>query len=684
VSGGPAERTAFPHAVRVIDPAWIPLSDGTRLCARIWLPEDADEQRPVPAVLEYLPYRKDDVTAADDALHHPYFAGHGYAGVRVDIRGSGDSGGVLTDEYSQQEGDDALEVLAWIGAQPWCTGKVGMMGISWGGFNSLQVAARRPPELAAIITACSTDDRYDNDVHYLGGAPLGYYLMPWASVMLAFNARPPDPAIVGDAWREMWLERLHGNVNLIDTWLTHQRRDDYWRHGSVGEDYSAIEVPVFAVSGWADAYVDAVFRLMERLDVPRRALVGPWGHMWPELGRPGPQVGFLQECVRWWDEHLKGERTGIMDEPMVRAWMQDAVPPRVDYDERPGRWVAEASWPRTGVEADAPIRLALDAAGLVAEPGDATPLSHSSAQTVGLDAGAWCAYGNPADLPDDQRRDDALSLSLDSAVIEEPFELLGQPRVNLRVAVDKPRALVVARLCDIAPDGASTVITRGVLNLCHPTPGDHEHAADITPGAPFDVRIDMKAVGYAVPAGHRLRLALSTSYWPWLWPSPEPAELTVHTGGASTLELPRRTPIALDDTLPPLGPPEVAPRLAVEILDPAQPLHLVERDVVQGTTAFTMSRKFAGARRLPSGLEYHDDDPITFSIADGDPLSAKVVCRRRIESRRADGWRTRVEVDATMTCDADDYHVATECRAYEGDDLVHTLSFSKAIPRDFS
>ncbi len=672
----PAERPDLTRGVRVIDPAWIELSDGTRLCARVWLPED-DE--PVPAVLEYLPYRKDDVTAADDAMHHAYFAACGYAGVRVDIRGSGDSGGVLTDEYSQQEGDDALEVLTWIAAQPWCSGKVGMMGISWGGFNSLQVAARRPPELAAIITACSTDDRYDNDVHYLGGVPLGYYLLPWASVMLAFNARPPDPAIVGDAWRSMWMKRLEGNVDLIELWLRHQRRDDYWRHGSVGESYGDIQVPVLAVSGWADAYVDAVFRLLANLDVPRKGLVGPWGHMWPEIGRPGPEIGFLQECVRWWDEHLKGRDTGIMDEPMLRAWMQEPVAPAADYDERPGRWVAEASWP---ARAEEPLALVLDAEGLTAAPTGDGELVHTSPQTVGLDAGAWCAYGNPADIPVDQRRDDARSVTFDSAPVAERFELLGQPIVTLRLSADRPRAFVAARLCDVAPDGASTIITRGFLNLCHPD--DHEHARDVPVGEPIDVRIEMKSVAYAVPAGHTVRLALSTSYWPWLWPSPAPVALTVHTGGASTLELPVRTPHALDDTLPPLGPPEIAPRLAVEILDPARPRHEVTEDVVAGTTTFVMSRRFAGARRFPSGLEYRDDDPITFTITGEDPLSMTVECRRRIQVSRGEEWSTRIEVLATMTSDATDYHVSTVCEAFEGDELVHTRTSSASIARDFS
>jgi putative CocE/NonD family hydrolase len=225
-------RSQFPRRVREIEHTTIPLSDGCRLAARIWLPEDA-EADPVPALLEYIPYRKNDATAVDDAGRHPYLAGHGYACVRVDMRGSGDSDGVLLDEYLEQEQSDALEIIAWLAAQAWCTGRVGMFGISWGGFNSLQVAARRPPALGAIITVCSTDDRYADDVHYMGGCLLGVDMLPWASTMLAFNARPPDPANVGERWREMWLERLAQTPPFVETWLSHQRHDAYWKHGSV-------------------------------------------------------------------------------------------------------------------------------------------------------------------------------------------------------------------------------------------------------------------------------------------------------------------------------------------------------------------------------------------------------------------------------------------------------------------
>jgi putative CocE/NonD family hydrolase len=288
--------TTFPHAIQEIENAWIPMSDGARLAARLWLPADAHEH-PVPAILEYIPYRKNDFTALRDSLRHPYFAGHGYACVRVDMRGSGDSDGILYDEYLPQEQDDALEVLAWIAAQPWCSGAVGIIGKSWGGFNGLQIAARRPPELKAVITLCSTDDRYADDVHFMGGCLLASDMLGWASIMLAYNARPPDPRFVGERWREMWLERMERTPPYIEAWLAHQRRDVFWQHGSVCEAYAAITCPVYAVGGWADGYTNAIPRLLEGLPGPRKGLIGPWAHEYPEVAAPGPAIGFLQECL---------------------------------------------------------------------------------------------------------------------------------------------------------------------------------------------------------------------------------------------------------------------------------------------------------------------------------------------------------------------------------------------------
>jgi len=672
----PRIRTSFPRTVRTIDHTWIPLADGTRLAARIWLPDDA-EFDPVPAILEYLPYRKGDATAIDDSVRHPYTAGHGYACVRVDIRGTGDSEGVLPDEYSPQEHADALEVLRWIAAQPWCTGGIGMMGISWGGFNSLQVAALRPPELKAIITACSTDDRYADDVHYAGGSVLAFYMAVWATVMLAYSARPPDPAAVGDAWRAMWLERLDANPFLAERWLSHQRRDEYWKHGSVCEDFSAIECAVYAVGGGSDGYTSAIFRLLEGLSCPRKALVGPWEHVWPEEGVPGPAIGFLQESLRWWDHWLKGRDTGIMAEPVLRVWMQDSTAPQTAYDTRPGRWVAEDVWPspRT-VER----RLAVDAAGLAAEPSAAVVRTHSSPLATGLDAGSWLPYANPGDLPGDQRVDDAGSLVFDSPPLAEGVEILGRPEVVLRLSCDRPAAFVAVRLCDLDDtEGWSALVTRGILNLCHRD--SHEHPSPLEPGVPVSVRIPLKAIGYSVPAGHRLRLAISTSYWPWIWPSPQRATISLHTGAGSSVTLPVRPPDPRDERLPAFARPEIARPLVFERLQERRPYAIASRDLVSGEVEFRMSRSLWGARRFADGLEYRDRDPYRFTLVEGDPLSAAVECERTIRIGRGD-WQTRLEVTARMTADADAFLVSSTIDAYEGETRVSSRAHSARVPRD--
>ncbi|HEY5738795.1 MAG TPA: CocE/NonD family hydrolase, partial [Gammaproteobacteria bacterium] len=307
------QRRSFPRPIEEIENLYIPLADGTRLAARLWLPTDA-RRDPVPAILEYIPYRKRDFMRLRDEPIHRYYAGHGYAAIRVDLRGSGDSEGLLEDEYLPREQLDALEVIDWLAAQPWCDGKVGMTGISWGGFNALQVAAHRPPALRAIITLCASDDRYADDAHFMGGCLLNENQI-WGTAFFANNALPPDPALAGDRWREMWLRRLEANRPFPALWLRHQRRDDYWKQGSVCEDFSRIGCAVYAVGGWADGYSNAVPRLLAGLECPRKGLIGPWAHTFPHNGIPGPAIGYLQEALRWWDHWLKGSDDGIMDEP---------------------------------------------------------------------------------------------------------------------------------------------------------------------------------------------------------------------------------------------------------------------------------------------------------------------------------------------------------------------------------
>jgi uncharacterized protein len=662
--------------VRRIDHAWVPMSDGARLAARIWLPEDA-ATRPVPAVLEYQPYRKNDVTSVRDEGRHGWFARRGYASIRIDVRGTGDSDGILLDEYLAQEQDDGVDAVAWIAQQPWCSGAVGMIGYSWGGFSALQVAARRPPALRAIVTVDSSDDRYADDVHYMGGCVLACDMLPWASSMDVYARLPPDPEVVGERWRETWMARLESARPMIEPWLSHQRRDGYWRHGSVCEDLGAIECPVYAVSGWADGYRNAVLRLLAGLPGPRKGLIGPWPHTMPvESVTPGPAIGFLQECARWWDQWLLGLDTGIMDEPMLRVWMQDSMPPRTAYRERPGRWVTEPGWPSPNI---VDHHQHLGDGVLRDEPQPSIELQHRGAQHHGLYAGEWDPHGGPADLPPDQRAEDGLALTFTSAPLREPLELLGRPVARLRVAGDQPVALVSVRLCDVFPDGRSCLITRGLQHLTH-RDGD-DQPRPLVPGEQVEVEVAMKAIGQVVPAGHRLRLAVSTTYWPWAWPSPKPVELTLLTG-ASRLTLPIRPPREEPEPAP-FEAPELAPRPSPAILETGAGGGTATRDIATGR--FSLVRRFHPRERLvlqEAGIEIACDEPDTFTIQEDDPLSAVVRCERRFGLARGDGWRTRVESESEMRANHDSFEVWTSIRAFDGEECIFTRTWTFVIPRD--
>ena len=663
----------YPRKIRTLETVWITLADGTRLAARIWLPEDADTD-PVPAILEYLPYRLNDGTAPRDARHFPYLAGQGYATVRVDQRGTGESDGILEDEYLPQEQSDACEVIAWLAEQPWCTGAVGMIGISWSGFNGLQVASHRPPALKAIVTLCSTDDRYADDVHYDGGC-IGSDMLQWAASMFAWNARPPDPEIVGDRWREMWLERMRESPPFIDHWLGHQRRDAYWKQGSVCEDYSDIEAAVYAVGGWADGYTNAIPRLLEGLPGPRKGLIGPWTHAWPQSGPPEPTIGFLQEMTRWFDHWLKGIDTGIMAEPMLRAWIQEPLPPAVCYSEIPGRWVAESQWPPV---AAAPREYALNLGRIDLEPGPEVAVPIIGIQTAGWDAGSWCPYGEPADWPGDQRPMDGMSVTFESDPLAERFEILGHPEVTLELTSDRPNALVVVRLCEVAPDGSSTLVTRALQNLTHRDSDEFPEALE--PGRRYRVTVRLDACGHAFAAGNRIRVGVSPTYWPWAWPSPEAATLTIFAG-SSRLSLPIRLPKPADGDLAPFGEPEESPPLATQLLSSGPAGRDLTRDLSTGRQRLVYDWDVGGVTRLPNGLEYGDTNNTTFEIVEGDPLSAEVRCRMTGSQARGD-WRIRWESDSVMTCDATTFRVITTLLAYEGDACAFANTWTSEFPRD--
>lgn len=672
-------KTDFPYAIREIENTWIPLSDGARLAARIWLPVEADD-RPFPALLEYIPYRKNDGTAVRDAIRHPYLAGHGYACIRVDIRGSGESDGILYDEYLPQEQDDCLEVMAWIAAQPWCDGTLGMFGKSWGGFNSLQVAARRPPQLKALITIGFTDDRYHDDVHYMGGCVLASQMLPWAAVMFGYNAQPPDPRWVGESWRGMWLERMEKTPPYVEAWLRHQRRDAFWKHGSVREDYSAIDVPVYAVGGWGDAYNNSIPRLLAGLSVPRKGLIGAWSHNYPEEGVPGPNMGFTQESLRWWDHWLKGKDTGVMAEPMLRSWILESEPPATWYAERRGHWVADPCWPSPHIGEQVLYLNSDGAANVIGEtPGASHTLTLRGQLCHSFQSGEWGNFGSKGEFPPDQRSADGECLAFTSAPVSEPVAFLGNPEVDLLLAVDKPNALVGIRLCDVAPDGSSTLVTWGLLNLTHRD--SHENPEPMHPGERYRVTVALRMMGYRLAAGHRWRVGISPTFTRHAWPSPELAQLSLFAGEGCRLRLPVRTPQAADRSLPAFAPAEISPPLATAHVRAPRRVHTITHDHVDGWTTLTQVNDEGRLRFADNGLETDYCSTEIFKVREGEPLSTSQRIRTVIEFER-DAWRVRVETDSLMTADATHFHLSSHMDAYEGEARVFTKSWTTAIPRD--
>jgi uncharacterized protein len=662
--------TKFPHKTKEIENFWIPMSDGLKLAARMFMPVDA-EKNPVPALLEYLPYRKRDGTHVRDALTHPYMAGYGYAAIRVDMRGSGDSEGLMEDEYSKQEQDDALEVIAWLARQKWCSGKVGMFGISWGGFNALQVAARQPPALKAIVTICSTDDRYEDDIHYKGGTLLNENL-GWAATMLAYSSRPPDPKIVGPRWKKMWLERLKNEPFLVIPWLQHPHRDSYWKHGSVCEDFGKITTPALIVGGWNDAYSNAVPRLMRGLRSPRKAIIGPWVHKYPHFAVPEPKIGFLQEMLRWWDHYLKDINTKVQDEQDFRVYVMDAYKPGKFPAKIPGRWIGDPYWGFGNTETKS---WALSSKGISAAADDKS-FTITSKQNTGFDGGEYCIIWLGPEFPGDQAKDDAQSITFDSPTLIDDIDIVGQPTITLEFSVDKPVAHVAVRLNDVWPSGEVSRITYHLQNLS--MRDSRETPTALVPGQRYTVKIKMDDIAWKLPKGHKLRVSISTSYFPMMWPAPEPVSLTVHTA-KSELHLPIRKKVENEKQVK-FANPEAAKPVVQKEIKPSSNKREMTVDPKTGETKLAIIDDFGMQEIKPHGMVIWGAGRENYAIMPDDPLSAKMETHWT-EGRKRGPWEARTETYARLTATKTHWIVWGKIEAYEGKRRIFLKEFNETIER---
>ncbi len=685
------ERPASPPRFEV-ETAWdvrIVARDGVALSANIWRPTT---DQPVPAILEMIPYGKDNWRRAADITRGQWFAGRGYALCRLDVRGTGSSFGVALDEYTAEETRDGVDAVAWLAAQPWCTGNVGMWGISYGGFTAIQVAKERPAALKAIVPVMATDDRYLDDVHYRGGCLTVSELSQYAVSQVAMNAMPPDAAFRGEAWRADWLARLEATPPWLFAWLRHQTDGPYWRGGSLAPDYDAITAAIFNIGGWHDSYVDPAFRMQAACRAPSHTLIGPWHHSWPHDAEPGPNLDDLHEIDRFFDRWLRGADNGWDDEPALVWFERDFAPPTAFPRELPGRWRAarEAPHPRTERW---PLRFGdetLDGAGAGAEGVDAFR-HHPTTGTRG--ALSWGAGGAPNGLARDLRRDEDAGPTYTSAVLDEALHVLGVPEVVVHVEVDAPVATLSVRLSDVAPDGTVALVSAGVLNLTHRR--SHVDPEPLVPGAIEEIRVPLRTAGYRWAPGHRVRVALSSQLWPVLWPSPYPATFRVHRGPAtpSRLELP---------VVPPAGGPGDAPVPAFKTTPPAlawpdpvaldgagpavadPPVWRIEEDVLAGST--TVHIHDGGEAIVPDGRRLYSAETLRMTAWEDDParaeLDARVVYRwQEREAGRDDLTRIEIHADARQTSTATTFELGVRLSVSVDGERFFERDWREVVPR---
>jgi uncharacterized protein len=646
--------------------AWIPMKDGVRLAVTLYMPAAHASGERFPALLEYLPYRKDDDEAVRDYGTHVYFAKRGYVGARVDIRGFGASEGAPPDrEYSAQEQQDAEEVIAWLARQSWSNGKVGMLGISWGGFNSIQMALRKPPALKAILAVAATEELFKEDVHYIDGV---FHVDEFELTMDLDQGRPGAPDFSLD-------ESVIGPRMDSPPWslnyMKHQRDGEFWR--APLRPIETLEVPAFLIGGMQDGYRDSIPRMLEKVKAPLKAWIGPWNHGFPNGSDYGPLYEWRDQAVRWFDYWLKGRDTGVLKDPRVLIYQQHWHPPESQSQDIPGEWRAE-TWPPAGLTPmtwylQPDHRLSSEEVGSGRDQLRYIP-------SAGVGAGFW--WG---ELLTDQRPTDAFSLTYDSPVLTEEVAILGLPRVSLQVAADARLADWFVRLSDVAPDGRVTLVTGAGIN------GAQRHSMaqpeDLVPGKVYPLSLDLHLASWVFPKGHRIRVALSNALWPMNWPTPYPMTTSVILGGdaGSRVVLPR---------VPVHGPAAPAFAAPEPIEEPAGIKGIggggaawpgewtVLRDEARQRS--TVTWKGATAVSYPWGRFDHSEK-LTYDIDDAHPDIARVQGDSEYIQAVKDHvltWRGRLDVSS----DAQTFFYKYTRTLLRDGVAIRTRTWEEPIPRD--
>lgn len=507
-----------------IETGWLTMKDGVRLSVTFYKPVPPQKGEKFPVLLELLPYRKDDSYYLRDYPLYTYFARRGFIMAKVDIRGTGSSEGpVPPREYSEQELDDAVEIIDQLSKMPESNGRVGMWGISWGGFNAIQVAMRQPLALKAILATHATDDLFHDDIHFIDGA---FHVDEYELIIDHENALPQTPGYKLD---EAYFRDRFNAYPWFLTYLKQQKDGDFWRKNSLRWNYDKIRIPTYLIGGLLDGYRDSMPRMLENMKVPVRAVIGPWNHAWPDNGVPGPNYEWRHEAVRWWDYWLKEKDTGIMDDPSLIIFIREGHGPDAELKMTPGHWVCE-DWPIPETAWKKFFPSEYRQLKIQPDKPKVEPLLY--VPSFGTATGLW--WGEPTG---DIRPDDAGSLFFDSQVLKKDLVVVGFPHVKLRISADAPLAHWIARLEDVQPDGTVSLVTGALLNGSQRS--SRLEPELLTPGEVYDLEFDMHFTTWTFKPGHRIRLAVSNALFPMIWPTPYPMTTKLYLGSKNTcLELP--------------------------------------------------------------------------------------------------------------------------------------------------
>ncbi len=645
----------------------IPMADGRTLSAHLWRPADA---APVPAILEVRPYRGYDLFRPLEEQYLGVWAAHGYAVLALDVAGSGQSNGLLADEYLPREIDDAVAVIAWCAEQAWCDGQVAMSGMSWSAFSALRVSARRPPALKALVLGGVSEDGWRTDIHNLGGA-LYAARVDWAGVMLGLNALPPDPQEFGEGWKDQWQARLTANRPWIEPWLAHPARDAYWADKAFSlEGSDRPDLPLLLYAGWADKYATSVLRIAAAWRGPVRTLVGPWEHTIPDFARRRPRIDFLGEAVRWCDHWLKGGDGGVLAEAPLRVWLGE---PDEQGQTGAGRWAA-SNWPALSAPA---WTLAMTGEGRLGAANDPSgwegrlTLVPSPKTPPALGVDRYEDAPGPSDLADAAAVGASIALT---DPMTDDMEICGLPVLHCQALVDRPGGQLVARLVDIDPHGRAVRMTTGALNLMFRA--GFEHPSPPPTNAPLDLTVELQATAWRLKRGHRLGLVLSADGWPNLWPDPTAARIEIP---ASSLVL----SLPLIEKAGPWPSPvfsEPCKAARAEVAD----LKWIDPDreplLSTGLTGAAAYDSRSAAHHLPAtGTDYFSAARFELALSeDGRQATAARVSRAAFQ--RPD-WKVRVDTRLVVVSTPTVFEVRWTIRAEHDGEVVHDRTGAVEVPR---